>query len=218
MNKDLRKKISSGEVRMLERLEHSRFTEKAERKLKDPAAIRQIKKMAIALSRKVKQSGVMVKRLVDYLVNGKDKGLKVLALASLIYFISPLDFIPDVIPFVGFTDDLSLMGIVITLLAHFLAEPVDVEENERKTKNTKFLSDRSSEVKAAVPVQNTRKISPVHELWGHIFHKVNRDMKTAAEEQVWIRIKGQLLIVIISLGGMIIAAGVILILKKVFFR
>ena len=36
-----------------------------------------------------------------------------IVVASLIYFVSPLDVIPDVIPFLGWADDLTLLGYVI---------------------------------------------------------------------------------------------------------
>jgi uncharacterized membrane protein YkvA (DUF1232 family) len=33
----------------------------------------------------------------------------VLILASLLYFVSPIDFIPDLLPLVGFTDDIAVI-------------------------------------------------------------------------------------------------------------
>lgn len=36
-----------------------------------------------------------------------------IVVASLIYFVSPIDVIPDIIPFLGWADDLTLLGYVI---------------------------------------------------------------------------------------------------------
>ena len=39
-----------------------------------------------------------------------------IVIAGLIYFISPIDAIPDLIPFLGWADDLTLLGYVIKTL------------------------------------------------------------------------------------------------------
>lgn len=205
-------KADRDKIRLLERLEHSKFTEKAEKKLKDPAAVRQIKKIAIALSRKVKESGKLVKQLLDYVTNGKDTGLKVAALAALIYFVSPLDFVPDFLPFVGFVDDISVMGIVTALIVKSLsASPKEVSEEQVK----KNKADKREKTGTTIAKKSK---NPIQFLWNHVFYDVHNDMKTAAEEQVWVRVKGQLLVVAISVGGMVIAALLILLFKKVLFR
>ena len=56
---------------------------------------------------------LLFSQLIKAYVQGSYKKLPTVALvkivAVLIYFISPFDFIPDILPFVGFADDLALM-------------------------------------------------------------------------------------------------------------
>jgi uncharacterized membrane protein YkvA (DUF1232 family) len=56
---------------------------------------------------------VLFSELIKAYVAGTYKKLPAITLvkivAVLIYFISPFDFIPDVLPFVGFTDDLAVV-------------------------------------------------------------------------------------------------------------
>lgn len=42
---------------------------------------------------------------------------KVIAIGALIYLISPIDAIPDVIPVLGLTDDVSIIGLAVAKLA-----------------------------------------------------------------------------------------------------
>jgi uncharacterized membrane protein YkvA (DUF1232 family) len=37
----------------------------------------------------------------------------VLAVAALLYFVNPFDVVPDLLPFVGFLDDATVLGFVI---------------------------------------------------------------------------------------------------------
>jgi uncharacterized membrane protein YkvA (DUF1232 family) len=56
---------------------------------------------------------VLFSQLIKAYIQGTYRKLPAIALAKiaavLIYFISPLDFIPDVLPIIGFTDDLALV-------------------------------------------------------------------------------------------------------------
>ena len=56
---------------------------------------------------------VLFSQLIKAYIQGSYRKLPALALAKiaavLIYFISPFDFIPDVLPIIGFTDDLALV-------------------------------------------------------------------------------------------------------------
>jgi len=56
---------------------------------------------------------ILFSQLIKAYLQGTYKKLPAIALAKivavLIYFISPFDFIPDVLPMIGFTDDLALV-------------------------------------------------------------------------------------------------------------
>lgn len=56
---------------------------------------------------------VLFSQLMKAYIQGTYRKLPAIALAKiaavLIYFISPFDFIPDVLPIIGFTDDLALL-------------------------------------------------------------------------------------------------------------
>ena len=56
---------------------------------------------------------VLFSQLIKAYIQGSYRKLPAIALAKiaavLIYFISPFDFIPDVLPIIGFTDDLALV-------------------------------------------------------------------------------------------------------------
>lgn len=56
---------------------------------------------------------ILFSQLIKAYIQGTYRKLPAIALAKivavLIYFISPFDFIPDVLPIIGFTDDLALV-------------------------------------------------------------------------------------------------------------
>lgn len=54
-------------------------------------------------------------------------------LASLIYFVSPIDFIPDVLPILGFADDIALMVWLFNSLQDDIANFRDWERNQART-------------------------------------------------------------------------------------
>ena len=59
-------------------------------------------------------------RLVKSYAAGDYRGVStkniVLVVAGLLYFVSPLDIIPDALPFVGFLDDITVIGFVLSSL------------------------------------------------------------------------------------------------------
>jgi uncharacterized membrane protein YkvA (DUF1232 family) len=56
---------------------------------------------------------ILFSQLIKAYVQGTYRKLPTIALvkiaAVMVYFISPFDFIPDVLPLIGFTDDLALV-------------------------------------------------------------------------------------------------------------
>lgn len=101
----------------------TKYTQKAERTAKDPNRLKKlledsqekIGKMARD-DEKVQGFMGMLKTLIRMLrayLNGSYKVIPwktlILMIGTLIYFVSPLDFIPDFIPITGFIDDLGLV-------------------------------------------------------------------------------------------------------------
>ncbi len=56
-------------------------------------------------------------------------GIIVAALAAVLYFVSPVDFIPDVIPFVGHLDDAAVVGFVLQMIKSDLNEYMEWRKN-----------------------------------------------------------------------------------------
>lgn len=44
--------------------------------------------------------------------------VKMMIIAALVYFISPVDLIPDFIPIIGYIDDATVLGLVIKFLSN----------------------------------------------------------------------------------------------------
>jgi uncharacterized membrane protein YkvA (DUF1232 family) len=55
---------------------------------------------------------------------------KLPAILSIIYLLSPIDLIPDFIPFFGYTDDIVIVPLLLNLAIRFL--PADVREESIK--------------------------------------------------------------------------------------
>jgi len=55
----------------------------------------------------------------------------VLAIAALIYFVSPIDFIPDFIPVVGYLDDAAIISFVIAQIKADLDNFLDWEDDQK---------------------------------------------------------------------------------------
>lgn len=69
----------------------------------------------ISLS-KIKTKLKTLALLVKYSVNGKYKDVSakniIFVLAGMIYFVSPIDLIPDFLPIIGFGDDIALITFI----------------------------------------------------------------------------------------------------------
>lgn len=57
---------------------------------------------------------------------------KVLPWVALLYFIMPLDIIPDLIPLLGQLDDLSIIALLLWLAISAVSKPL-YEEHRKKT-------------------------------------------------------------------------------------
>jgi uncharacterized membrane protein YkvA (DUF1232 family) len=58
----------------------------------------------------------------------------IIIVASLIYFLSPIDFVPDFIPILGLTDDLALLSYVLKTIADEI-ERFEIWELNKKLNN-----------------------------------------------------------------------------------
>ncbi|MDE1168509.1 MAG: YkvA family protein [Pseudomonas sp.] len=70
---------------------------------------------------------VVQKALEIYYVTTDDKTpakIKALGAAALGYFIFPIDVIPDPVPFVGYTDDLTVLAAAAVFLAPYITEDI----------------------------------------------------------------------------------------------
>ena len=88
-----------------------------------------IKKFARAMGVKV----VYAALLLFYTYRRKDTPAwaKKIIIGVLGYFLSPIDAIPDLTPFVGYTDDLSMLAFALSALAFYINK--EVKENAYKT-------------------------------------------------------------------------------------
>jgi len=55
-------------------------------------------------------------------------------LGTVAYFISPLDFLPDLTPVLGYTDDLGVLAFGLTAISCYVNEDVRKQARERLTK------------------------------------------------------------------------------------
>lgn len=100
-------------------------TKQAEDIAKDPAAIEALANKAHEKARKTEKGLKGLRRELDTLVrlarawaSGKYKDMGwtsiVLVLGAVIYFVNPLDAIPDFLPLIGLTDDLSVIAFAVS--------------------------------------------------------------------------------------------------------
>ncbi|MBO0934976.1 DUF1232 domain-containing protein [Fibrella sp. HMF5335] len=79
---------------------------------------------------------VLLSRMIKAYVAGEYREIPtktlISVLASLIYFVSPIDFIPDVLPVLGFADDIALMVWLFNSLQDDIAHFRDWERNQAR--------------------------------------------------------------------------------------
>jgi len=98
---------------LLDKFYHSRYPQKAEKIQKNENELKKLSSKALDLSDRLSEGKSTVKKITDYIVvPGGDLGMRITAIASLIYLISPLDFVPDTIPIIGYLEDFALLGMV----------------------------------------------------------------------------------------------------------
>jgi len=103
------------------------------KKAKDPKNQEQLNGNYHKWKKRVSNIGIIDKaaQLWNYFCSNKTSPMdKILVTAALIYIISPLDLIPDVIPVVGWLDDLGVAGFALRHLNNKLTELALEEEIE----------------------------------------------------------------------------------------
>lgn len=72
----------------------------------------------------------------------------IVIIGSLIYLISPIDLLPDIVPIVGQIDDVVILTLLVTEVSQFLMERVKVA----KGKNSEEMADATSATSESVDV------------------------------------------------------------------
>lgn len=88
------------------------------------------------ISKYAKQAGreVVEKSLCIYYVTRKPETpqwAKATAYGALGYFIAPIDAIPDLTPFIGYSDDLGVLAMAIATLAYYMDDEVKKKAKDK---------------------------------------------------------------------------------------
>ena len=75
---------------------------------------------------------------------------KLFAALCVIYALSPIDFIPDFIPFLGYLDDLIILPSLVALIIKFI--PTDVFDGYRKQARDMWQDGKPKKWYYAVPI------------------------------------------------------------------
>ena len=75
---------------------------------------------------------------------------KVFAAMTVVYALSPIDFIPDFIPFLGYLDDLILLPLLVALTVKFI--PKDVFAGYREQARELWAEGKPKKWYYAVPI------------------------------------------------------------------
>jgi len=104
------------------------YTDRARRVVRDPAAMEELVQHARVKAKgspnsKIRELGDRIKllgRLVRAYANGSYReigvGNVVLIVAAILYFVTPIDLIPDALPGAGLMDDAAVLGFVLAKL------------------------------------------------------------------------------------------------------
>lgn len=86
----------------------------------------------------IKEIASSVKKLIDVMMNEKSIEKKSYAAAALLYFVTPLDLIPDVAPLIGYSDDAA----VILMAIQRLVDTADYVDKYNFVKKRKYQLSR----------------------------------------------------------------------------
>ena len=101
-----------------------------------------------------KWAGTMKRDILALYLAGRDARVpwyaKALALATAAYALSPIDLIPDVIPVIGYLDDLVVLPVAIWLTVRLI--PEDIMDELRKEAAVRLSAKRPSSLGGAAIV------------------------------------------------------------------
>ena len=83
-------------------------------------------------------------RLIKAWLSGKYKTpwkTILFSIAALIYFVNPLDFLPDFIPLFGFLDDASVIAFVINSIRTDIQKFLDWEQTENNIQDIEIIEE-----------------------------------------------------------------------------
>jgi uncharacterized membrane protein YkvA (DUF1232 family) len=123
---------------------------KASKLIKNPAGISALlinvgKKVVSGKSsiKDIKKDLLLLVRLIKRWSKGeyKDVSKKTILsiIATLLYFVNPIDMIPDILPIIGFADDTAILLYILNLVGHEIDSFKEWERLETVNKVTKEL-------------------------------------------------------------------------------
>lgn len=91
-------------------------------------------------------------RLVTAYAQGTYRGVSrknmILLVASILYFVTPIDIVPDFLPIIGYLDDITLIGWIISTLGEELDKFESFERDARRDLLAMSYQDLYAEAKA----------------------------------------------------------------------
>ena len=66
-------------------------------------------------------------------------------MGAIAYLLAPIDAIPDLTPFIGFTDDLSILSVSLMAIAYYVNEEVKIKAKEAMGRHFKTVDVKSIE-------------------------------------------------------------------------
>lgn len=111
---------------MVDESSHQNLKEKLKAAGSKPGAEERVRKKFFDYFKKNESNisfGRQLEQIYDLLSSKKlNKQDKALIIGALLYFINPFDIMPDITPFVGFIDDMSVIALVYRYLSNRAAE------------------------------------------------------------------------------------------------
>ena len=114
---------------------------KAAELLEDPEKAKELVNKATKKLKRAKNANVLasVPRMLDMIksyLSGEYRGVPIATIiaiiAAVLYFVSPIDGLPDFIPFLGYVDDAGVLALCLTLFQYDLASFEDWKNGQEQ--------------------------------------------------------------------------------------